>query len=110
MQPWLTNLFPPRLWNIIKRHLEDYNTEFRYQMEEFKDGNVLFEIMERNIWGKASADTAGFRKLYAENKAKYLWAASADIILFNCADKAVADEARAALLKREGLEKNCGRS
>ena len=82
-----------------KKHLEDYNPDFRYQMEEFKDGNVLFEIMERNIWGKAANDSTGLRKLYAENKAKYLWAASANIILFNCTNKAIADEAKAALLK-----------
>ena len=85
--------------DYYKSHLEDYNSDFRYQMEEFKDGNVLFEIMERNIWGKASGDIAGLQKLYADNKSKYLWAASANIILFNCLNRAVADEARAALLK-----------
>jgi peptidyl-prolyl cis-trans isomerase SurA len=85
--------------DYYKKHLEDYNTDFRYQMEEFKDGNVLFEIMERNIWGKASSDLNGLQKHYNENKGKYLWAASANIILFNCASKAIADEARAALSK-----------
>ncbi|HEX2684392.1 MAG TPA: hypothetical protein VHL77_10685, partial [Ferruginibacter sp.] len=85
--------------DYYKKHLEDYNPEFRYQMEEFKDGNVLFEIMERNIWGKASNDVAGLQKHYNDNKSKYLWGPSANIILFNCASKAVADEAKAALLK-----------
>lgn len=88
-----------------KKNLEDYNPEFRYQMEEFKDGNVLFEIMERNIWEKASADTIGLQKLYAENKARYVWAESADIILFNCSDKTLADEARAAILKGKDWRK-----
>jgi peptidyl-prolyl cis-trans isomerase SurA len=80
-----------------KKHLEDYNADFRYQMEEFKDGNVLFEIMERNIWGRAASDTVGLLKQYNENKSKYTWAASADIILFNCSNKAVAEKAREAL-------------
>jgi peptidyl-prolyl cis-trans isomerase SurA len=91
--------------DYYKKHLEDYNTDFRYQMEEFKDGNVLFEIMERNIWGKAANDTAGLQKYYNENKAKYLWTASANIILFNCANKAIADEARAALLNGKDWKK-----
>lgn len=81
-----------------KKNLENYNAEFRYQMEEFKAGNVLFEIMEKNIWGKASADANGLQKLYNENKPKYLWEASANIILFNCADKTLAEEAKASLL------------
>jgi peptidyl-prolyl cis-trans isomerase SurA len=83
--------------DFYKKHLEEYNTEFRYQMDEFKEGNVLFEIMERNVWGNAGADTAGLLKHYNENKSKYLWGASADIILFNCANKTIATEARDAL-------------
>jgi peptidyl-prolyl cis-trans isomerase SurA len=83
--------------DYYKKNLEDYNAEFRYQMEEFKDGNVLFEIMERNIWGRAAADTAALLKYYNENKSKYTWAASADILLFNCPNKAVAEAARDAL-------------
>jgi len=84
--------------DYYKSHLEDYNDDFRYQMEEFKDGNVLFEIMEKNIWGKATNDSAGLLKHYNENKSKYLWAASANVILFNCSNKTVAETARKALL------------
>ena len=84
--------------DYYKSHLEDYNDDFRYQMEEFKDGNVLFEIMEKNIWGKATNDSAGLLKQYNENKSKYLWAASANVILFNCSNKTVAETARKALL------------
>ena len=88
-----------------KKHLDDYNPDFRYQMEEFKDGNVLFEIMERNIWGKASADLDGLQKYYNENKVKYLWNASANIIVFNCSGKAMADDARAALINGKDWKK-----
>ena len=91
--------------DYYKKHLEDYNPEFRYQMQEFKDGNVLFEIMEKNIWGKAANDTLALQKYYRENKGKYLWAASADIILFNCTNKIIAEEARAALLKGKNWKK-----
>ncbi|HNJ29168.1 MAG TPA: peptidylprolyl isomerase [Ferruginibacter sp.] len=83
--------------DYYKSHLEDYNTEFKYQMQEFKDGNVLFEIMERNVWGSAAADTAALHKHYNNNKNKYLWAASADLILFNCINKTVAENAKEAL-------------
>ena len=85
--------------DYYKKHLEDYNADFRYQMDEFKNGNVLFEIMERNIWGKAANDNAGLQNHYNQNKNKYLWASSANIILFNCANKTIAVDARAALKK-----------
>ena len=39
-------------------HLETYNKEFAYQLKEFKEGNLLFEMMQRKIWDKASLDTS----------------------------------------------------
>ncbi len=84
--------------DYYKKHLEEFNQEFRYQMQEFKEGNVLFEIMERNVWGNASNDTVGLVKYYNENKGKYLWSPSANMILFNCSNKTVADAAKASLL------------
>ncbi len=85
--------------DYYKKNLEDFNADFRYQMDEFKDGNVLFEIMERNIWGKASADVNELQKYYDLNKNKYLWDASADVVIFNCSAKNFADSARADVLK-----------
>jgi peptidyl-prolyl cis-trans isomerase SurA len=91
--------------DYYKKHLEDFNADFRYQMDEFKDGNVLFEIMERNIWGKASADTDGLKKYYETNKSKYLWNESADVVIFNCSGKIFADSAKAAVLKGKDWKK-----
>ena len=75
-----------------KKHLEEYNADFRYQMKEFREGNMLFEIMERNVWGKASTDSAGLQQLYNIKKATYKWAASADVIIFSCANEKLANE------------------
>jgi len=79
--------------DYYRKHLEEYNADFKYQMQEFKEGNMLFEIMERNVWGKASSDSIGLQKYYNAHKEKYLWGSSAAIILFNCNDTAVAKEA-----------------
>ncbi|MBK8609522.1 MAG: peptidylprolyl isomerase [Chitinophagaceae bacterium] len=94
----IDKFFTISVMEYYRDHLEDFNAEFRYQMDEFKAGNVLFEIMEKNIWGKAAADTVGLQKVYEQNKHKYLWAASADIIMFNCANKDIAETGRSAIL------------
>jgi peptidyl-prolyl cis-trans isomerase SurA len=83
--------------DYYKKRLEEYNTDFRYQMDEFRDGNILFEIMERNVWSKAANDTIGLANYYSQNKSKYKWAPSAAIIIFNCSNKTVADQAINAL-------------
>lgn len=75
-----------------KKRLPDLNPEFKYQLQEFKDGNMLFEVMERNIWNKASEDTSGLKKYYALNKTKYTWDESADAVLISCANEKTAKD------------------
>ena len=73
-----------------KSRLENFNPEFKYQLQEFKEGNMLFEIMERKVWSKASSDSLGLEQYYNEHKANYKWNASADAILFSCSNEAEA--------------------
>ena len=88
-----------------KKNLEQYNPDFKYQMQEFKEGNMLFEIMERNVWSKAANDNEGLQKTYNQNKGKYLWSESADILLFNCKDEKAAAEAAEALKQGKDWKK-----
>ncbi len=76
-----------------RKHLEEYNADFQYQLQEFKEGNVLFEIMERNVWSKAANDTAGLKQYYDAHKPAYQWAESAGVLLFNCGDEEKANTA-----------------
>ncbi|MBS4063775.1 MAG: peptidylprolyl isomerase [Chitinophagaceae bacterium] len=76
-----------------KDRMEQMNDEFKYQVKEFTEGSLLFEMMERTIWSKAPADSTGLLKYYNANKSKYKWQPSVSAVLFNCADTAVANEA-----------------
>lgn len=82
---------------FYKKHLETYNEDFRFQMQEFKEGNMLFEVMEKNVWNKAAADAGALKNYYAENKANYKWDASADVLVFNCTSDKIAETALTAL-------------
>ncbi len=77
-----------------KNRLENFNPEFKYQLQEFKDGNMLFEVMERKVWSKASADSIGLEQYYNEHNTNYKWNVSADAVLFSCAN---ATEAKTAI-------------
>lgn len=67
-------------------HLEDYNEDFRNQMNEFKDGNLFFEIMQREIWNKAQNDSVALVSYFEKNKNRYYWKQSADAVIFFCSD------------------------
>lgn len=73
--------------DYYRSHLEDFNSDFRNQMNEFKDGNLFFEIMQREVWGKAQNDSAALEAYYERNKRHYNWNQSADAIIFFCGDE-----------------------
>lgn len=52
--------------------LEKKYPDFRYLMNEFHDGILLFEISGRKVWNKVQEDSAGLRKFYESHKQDYL--------------------------------------
>lgn len=47
--------------------------EFRNLMQEYHDGILLFEVMNKEVWEKASLDTEGLSKFFEANKNEYAW-------------------------------------
>jgi peptidyl-prolyl cis-trans isomerase SurA len=84
---------------VYKKKLPEMNPEFKYQLDEFRDGNMLFEVMEKNVWNKASNDNAGLKNYYEKNKAKYTWSESADAVIFSASNEKAALDAIAQLAK-----------
>ncbi|MDE7103449.1 MAG: hypothetical protein K2O46_04260, partial [Bacteroidales bacterium] len=55
--------------------------EFKELMDEYRDGIYLFEMMNEQVWTKASLDTAGLEAFYEEHKSNYMWPKKADAVL-----------------------------
>lgn len=88
-----------------RKHLEDFDPEFAAQMQEFKDGNMLFEIMQRKVWNKAGNDTAALKDYYQTHLSEYKWDESADAVIFSCTNETVADLCRNELIKENNWRK-----
>lgn len=54
-----------------KENLEKTEPEFAYILKEYKDGLLLFELMQEKIWNRSSKDTLGLKNYYSTNTAKY---------------------------------------
>jgi len=52
--------------------LEKKYPDFRYLINEFHVGILLFEISGKKVWNSAQDDSVGLKKYYADNKNKYL--------------------------------------
>lgn len=53
--------------------LEKKYADFRLLMKEYHDGILLFEVSNKEVWERASKDTAGLQKYFASNNKKYKW-------------------------------------
>jgi peptidyl-prolyl cis-trans isomerase SurA len=47
------------------------NEEYRNLVREYREGILLFTIMEKEVWNRASEDTTGLRIFYESNKSRY---------------------------------------
>jgi len=93
-------------FEYFRDHLEDYNADFRNQMNDFKEGNLFFDIMMKNIWAVAQNDTAGQREYFNRNKSKYQWQNSADAVIFYCSDEQIAQQLLNAVKKNPAAWKD----
>lgn len=73
--------------------LETKKPEFKNLMKEYKDGILLFELMDRMVWTKAVKDTVGLEAYRKSNETKYMWGNRAEVEIYNCNDKKLCAEA-----------------
>ena len=52
-----------------KEHIENSNADFAATYNEFKDGLLLFDLLEKKVWNK-SKDSAGLAAYFNKNKQK----------------------------------------
>lgn len=62
-------------------NLENVYPEFAAVMDEYRDGLLLFELMEREIWQKSKTDTIGLQQFYDKNIGQYQWNERAEVRL-----------------------------
>ena len=82
-----------------KSILEVKYDDFKYIMQEYKDGILLFELTDNEVWSKAVADSAGLEAFYAKTQANYMWKERADASIFSCKDAKVAKKAKKSAKK-----------
>jgi len=82
------------IMDYYKENLENFNPDFKSQIEEFSEGNLFFDIMQQEVWGPAQSDTASLENYFKQHESKYVWNKSADAIIFYTSDVATANELR----------------
>lgn len=64
--------------------LEEKYPEFKALMKEYRDGILLFDLMDKNVWSKAVKDTAGLKSYYETIKENYKYGPRAEAAIYTC--------------------------
>lgn len=79
--------FEKSIFQYREDNLELENKDFANIVKEYRDGLLLFDLMEKEVWNKASKDTLGLETYFNANKAKYQWEDRVDVVMASSADE-----------------------
>ncbi len=98
-QPWPLRDYITLLYNtyvrtslirLEEKNLENKYPELGYMMDEFRDGMLLQEITDREIWSRAPSDTGGLLEFHRNNLENYMWGKRISATIFITSDRATA--------------------
>lgn len=99
-----SNFVEEKLNSYYNDNLEKEFPEFNNVMEEYRDGLLLFDLMEKEIWEKSKTDTIGLKKFYDLNKSRYNWKNRLDIIVCSSTKEDVVKNAQQMLKDDKKVE------
>ena len=93
-----------RLYAYHNDNLETVYPEFGNIVQEYREGLLLFELMEQEIWRKSKTDTIALQNYYAKHKANYFWDDRIEAIITTSEDKSTAKRVRKFLKKGVSID------
>lgn len=70
-----------KLIQYQEENLENENQEYAEVLNEYRDGLLLFNLMDKKIWKAAKEDTAAIKEFYQNNKQNYFYNTRIDAII-----------------------------
>ena len=87
------------LRTYYKEHLAENNMEFAQIAKEYREGILLFALMEDRIWNPAKEDSVGLTDYFAKHREAYERPEKYDVLVVNSTDLASVKKARKLLKK-----------
>jgi peptidyl-prolyl cis-trans isomerase SurA len=68
---------------VMEQKIVAENPTFRFLLNEYYEGILLFEIMEKEVWNKASNDSTGQRTYYVRHQSNYMAGERAKAVIYS---------------------------
>lgn len=85
-------------------NLENEFPEFSFVMEEYRDGLLLFDLMEKEIWERSKNDTIGLQKFYDETKVNHLWKKRVEATIYSSTKQDIIKKVQGLIKKKASAQ------
>ena len=79
--------------------LENKYPEFKILLNEYREGILLFDLTNKNVWKKAVEDSLGLIKYFSDNSENYQWEERLNASIYTCIDLSTAKKVKSLLYK-----------
>ena len=93
-----------QLTAYYNENLENEFPEFKHVMDEYRDGLLLFDLMDKEIWTRAKTDTTGIFTYFKNNQINYQWKKRFEVDIFSSTDKSIIEKTQQFLNKGKSLD------
>lgn len=93
-----------KLTQYQENNLEFENEEYAQILNEYRDGLLLFDLMESKVWNAAREDSTGLENYYKQHQDKYFFDTRADAIIASSANKKDIKKVAKMLENNESIE------
>jgi peptidyl-prolyl cis-trans isomerase SurA len=97
---WYERFLASELDNTEEKDLSTNNEEYKMLINEYRDGILLFSLMNQEVWQKGIEDSLAQYEYFRKNIAKYQWENRVDAFLVKVFDLSKASEAKSLLAGR----------
>ena len=94
-----------RLEELEENMLMETNSGYKNLTLEYKEGILLFTIMEKEVWNRASEDTTGLRIFYGKNKEKFMAGERVRAYIFSTVDSVFLEQIRSKVASGDSIHR-----
>lgn len=89
------------LKNYFKERLEVENTEYATIINDYRNGLLVYDVMNKNIWQIAKTDSTGLKDYYEKTKNNYKWKKRLDVDIYSSSDEITTKQVQTLLMRGE---------
>jgi peptidyl-prolyl cis-trans isomerase SurA len=82
-------------------HLSEKYDAYRLLLNEYYDGILLFEMMEKEVWTKATKDSIGLQNFFEMHRQQYQWKERVEATLFEIPNEGMASQLQKSIANKK---------